>query len=306
MSQNQVSTHVFSRHIAIFILLLVGTSFASAHIAARVSFDQGTGLLTAVVFRSGISLLLLSLIAFWHKKSLKLSWQLTPWQLILGLMITIQSISIYTAVAHIPVGIALLVVNTFPAQLALVTWALGGKAPTKKSSILMAIIFLGLLLALDIPSLIQSDADNLQHWIIGISFSFFAAFVFAIGLWVTENKLMKVEGSTRSFYAMLTVLIMSSIAGKFDIIPNGLVFPENSLGWLMLFLLSALYAAAFITLFMLAPRLNLAQNAPAMNIEPIASLSLGWIILGQQLNSLQMIGGAVVVSGIVALSYTKQ
>lgn len=302
---SQVSAKTFSRHIAIILLLLVGTGFASAHIAARVSFDQGTGLLTAVVFRSGTSLLLLALIAFWHKKSLRLRWQLAPWQLILGLMITIQSISIYTAVSHIPVGIALLVVNTFPAQLALVTWALGGKPPTKKASILMAIILLGLLLALDIPSLIQSDTDNIQDWIIGISFSLLAAFVFAIGLWITEHKLLKVEGSTRSFYAMLTVLIVSSVVGLLEISPAGLDFPENTLGWLMLLLLSSFYAASFITLFMLAPRLNLAQNAPAMNIEPVASLSLGWVILGQQLSTIQIIGGAIVMSCIIALSYAK-
>lgn len=303
---SQVSTKVFSRHIAIIMLLLIGTSFASAHIAARVSFDQGTGLLTAVVFRSGVSLLLLGSLIFWHKKNLRIGWRLTPWQLALGLLLTVQSISIYTAVSHIPIGIALLIVNTFPAQLALVTWALGGNPPTKKASILMGIIFIGLLLALDIPNLIQSDVDDFRHWVIGISFSFLAAFVFSIGLWVTENKLMKIEGSTRSFYALLTILIVSFIAGQSDIIPGGFSLPENNLGWLMLLLLSAFYAAAFITLFTLAPRLNLAQNAPAMNIEPVASLSLGWVILGQHLSTIQIIGGAVVVSCIIALSHAKK
>lgn len=299
-------SQIFNRHIAILILLGVGTSFASAHIAARLSFDHGTGLLTAVLFRSGISLSLLAFIAFWHKKSLLLDWRLSHWQLVLGLCIAVQSISIYTAVSYIPVGIALLLVNTFPAQLALITWALGGKPPTRKASLLMGTILVGLLLALDIPSLIQSDISNIQQWAIGISFSLLAAFVFSIGLWLTEKKLLHVAGSARSFYAMLTVLIVCSIAGFFDVIPGGLHWPDDRTGWVTLILLSCLYATSFITLFMLAPRLNLAQNAPAMNIEPVASLSLGWIILGQQLNTIQLIGGAVVVGGIIALSYAKK
>lgn len=300
------SNPMFSRHLAIMILLSIGCTFASAHIAARISFDHGTGLLTAVLFRSGVSLLLLGLIAFWHKQSLLISWRVSPWQLALGLLIAIQSISIYSAVSRIPVGIALLVVNTFPAQLALITWALGGPPPSRKAAVLMGIILIGLLLALDIPGLMATDIDNIQQWVVGVSFSLLAAFAFAIGLWVTEHRLLHVQGSARSFYTMLTVLIVTAIAGQVDVIPNGLNWPQDLLGWAMLMLLSGLYAVGFITLFMLAPRLDLAKNAPAMNIEPVASLSLGWVILGQQLNTMQIIGGAIVVSCIVAFSYAKK
>lgn len=301
-----IPSQSFARHVAILMLLGVGCTFASAHIAARIAFDHGTGLLTAVLFRSGLSLVLLGLIAIWTRQSLLISWRLSPWQLALGLLIAIQSISIYSAVSRIPVGIALLVVNTFPAQLAMITWALGGKPPTRKTAILMGIILIGLLLTLDIPSLLQTDIENLQQWLIGVGFALLAAFVFAIGLWITEHKLKTIKGSARSFYTMLTVLITVVIAGQLGFMPNGMSLPATGLGWSMLVLLSCLYAMGFITLFMLAPRLNLGQNAPAMNIEPIASLSLGWIILGQQLNLMQVIGGAVVVSCIVAFSYVKQ
>lgn len=300
------SNQVFSRHIAIMILLSVGCIFASAHIAARISFDHGTGLLTAVLFRSGISLLLLGLIALWHRQSLLISWRISPWQLALGLLISIQSISVYSAVSRIPVGIAVLVVNTFPAQLALITWALGGAPPTRKAAVLMGIILIGLLLALDIPGLMATDIDNIQQWVVGISFSLLAAFAFAIGLWVTEHRLLHVQGSARSFYTMLTVLITTAVVGQLDVIPQGLNWPGDGLGWAMLMVLSGLYATGFITLFMLAPRLNLANNAPAMNIEPLASLSLGWIILGQQLNTIQLIGGVIVISCIVVFSYARK
>lgn len=296
----------FARHIALIILLAVGTSFASAHIAARVSFDNGTGLLTAVVFRSTVTLVLLCLLALFYKQNIKMSWRLAPWQLLLGVLIAIQSISIYSAVSRIPVGIALLAVNTFPVQLALISWLLGGSPPTKSRAIIMGLILVGLLLALDIPTLAQSEQSNIYLWVIGIALALFAAFAFAIGLWVTENKLSKVKGSARSIYTMITVLSLSLSAGSVGIIPGGLTLPENSLGFISLILLSCLYAFSFITLFMLAPRLNLAQNASAMNIEPIASLALGWLLLGQALSSIQIIGGLVVVSCIIAFAQLKK
>lgn len=296
----------FARRTALLILLSVGTCFASAHIAARISFDNGTGLLTAVVFRSIITLALLSLLAIGYRQSIKISWRLAPWQLLLGVLIAIQSISIYSAVSRIPVGIALLTVNTFPVQLALISWLLGGKPPTKARACIMGLILVGLILALDIPALAQSDQTNIQLWLIGIGFALFAAFSFALGLWVTENKLSGVRGSARSFYTMLTVLCLTLGAGSMDTISGGLNLPATSLGLATLLLLSGLYACAFIALFMLAPRLNLAQNAPAMNIEPVASLALGWLILDQALSPIQIIGGAIVVSCIVAFAQLKK
>lgn len=301
-----VSSPLFSRHISVLILLTVGCCFASAHIAARISFDHGTGLVTAVFFRSGVCLLLLSLIAIVHRQSLTMSWKTAPWQLALGLLIVIQSLSIYAAVARIPVGIALLAGNTFPAQLALIAWALGGSAPSRKAALLMGFILIGLLLALDIPTLIQSDMGNIQQWVIGVGFSLFAAFTFAIGLWITENKLRHLKGGTRSFYTMLTVLCFSFFVGQTEVLFGKLTWPTDWVGWGTLTLLACLYSGGFTTLFMLAPRLNLSQNAPAMNIEPIASLSLGWLILGQALSPIQILGGAVVVSCIMAFAYVRK
>lgn len=304
MSLSNVTS--FTRPVSIMILLATGVTFASAHIAARISFDNGTGLLTAIVLRSILTLGVLSIIAIYYRQNLKLKWTFTPWQLLLGALIAIQSICIYSAVSRIPVGIALLAMNTFPIQLALLSWALGGKAPTKLRAILMGLVLVGLLLALDIPALLQTDSGNINLWIIGISSSLLGAFSFAIGMWVTEHKLAGVAGSTRSFYTMLTVLAISLIAGTTGLMPGGFTLPDNNMGYLGLVFLSLLYALAFSMLFILAPRLNLAQNASAMNIEPIASLILGWLILGQHLSTMQMVGGTVVVGCIIAFSQLKK
>lgn len=59
------------------------------------------------------------------------------------------------------------------------------------------------------------------------------------------------------------------------------------------------------TLFILVTRLDMARNAPGMNIEPVAGLLFGWLILDQLLGGIQIIGGLIVLSGIVLLSYRK-
>ncbi|MNG21263.1 EamA-like transporter family protein [compost metagenome] len=54
------------------------------------------------------------------------------------------------------------------------------------------------------------------------------------------------------------------------------------------------------------PRLDIARNAPVLNVEPVAGLLFGWLILDQQLSALQLVGGGMVVAGIALLAYRRQ
>lgn len=293
------------RHLAILLMMCVATMFAANHVSARLAFDNGTGLLLAVLTRSGVACLILLTLVIAQKKRLWLPAGTWPWQLAVGLLITIQSISLYSAVARLPVVIALLLVNTFPIQLALLSWALGGPRPTLRSCLIMGTILIGLLVVLDIPAWIASADDMGPGWIAGIGFGLTAAFAFACALWVTEHRLAGVGSTLRSLLTMQTVFIMMIVGGIAGVVPGGMSLPDNSAGWLGLTLLGLLYGSAFSTLFIFVPRLDMARNAPVMNIEPVASLVLGYFVLGQMLSPVQLVGGAVVVGGIMVLSLTK-
>ncbi|MGE6995375.1 MAG: EamA family transporter [Pseudomonadales bacterium] len=295
----------FPRHIAVLILATLACSFAANHIAARIAFDHDTGLLLAMLCRAGVTLLALAALVFWRRESLRLSRTTWRWQILLGLLITVQSFCIYSAVARIPVALALLVVNLSPILLALLTWALGGPRPTRHALAIMGLILVGLVLVLDVPTrLMTSEAPDGQ-WIAGILFSLTAAGVFALALWVTEHKLSGMAGSVRSMLTLVVVFGASALLGASGVIPGGLGLPSATAGWIALGCLVLLYGAAFSTLFICMPRLNIARNAPVMNMEPVAGMLLGWLVLGQLLAPMQILGGLIVVGGIVLLAYRK-
>ncbi|AIA75288.1 membrane protein [Halomonas campaniensis] len=293
------------RHLAIFLMMSVATMFAANHVSARLAFDNGTGLLLAVLMRSGVACLILLTLVVVQKKRLWLPPGTWPWQLAVGLLIAIQSVSLYSAVARLPVVIALLLVNTFPIQLALLSWALGGPRPSLRSCLIMGTILIGLLVVLDIPSWF-ADANAMgPEWLVGIGFGLSAAFAFACALWVTEHRLARVGSTLRSLLTMQTVFVVMIVGGLLGVVPGGMSLPDNSTGWTGLALLALLYGSAFSLLFIFVPRLDMARNAPVMNFEPVASLLLGYIVLGQMLSPSQLVGGAVVVGGIVVLSLSK-
>ncbi|MDH1620698.1 DMT family transporter [Pseudomonas chengduensis] len=300
-----MSATPFSRHIAALILATLACSFAGNHIAARIAFDHDTGLLMAMLCRSGGTLLVLAALVLWQRDSLRLSRSTWGWQLVLGLLIAVQSFCIYSAVARIPVGLALLVVNLSPILLALLTWALGGAAPTGRAAMIMGLILFGLVLVLDVPARLSGEAQLDARWVEGVLFSLTAAGVFAVALWITEHRLSVMPGRVRSMLTMAVVFSASALAGASGALPGGLGLPNAAAGWIALACLVLLYGTAFSMLFILMPRLDIARNAPVMNMEPVAGMLLGWLVLGQLLGPLQVLGGLIVVGGIVLLAYRR-
>ena len=299
------SVSLFPRKLAVALLALLACSFAGNHIAARIAFDDDTGVLLAILCRSGITFLVLASLVLWQRQPLSLPAGTRHWQLLLGLLIATQSLCLYSAVARIPVALALLVGNTFPMLLALLTWALGGARPTGRTVLFMGLILCGLVLALDVPGRLSNEGEANPHWLLGVGLSFCAACVFACALWITDHKLAAVRGPVRSLLTLLIVFASMLVAGASGVMPSGLSLPASASGWAALASLVVLYGVAFTLLFVCVPRLNMAQNAPVMNIEPIATLLLGWALLDQRLGTWQLIGAAVVVCGIVLLTYRR-
>lgn len=301
MSQSSVE-QVFSKPMAIGILAALACTFAANQIAARIAFEHSTGLSLAILCRSGVSVLLLSAVLLRHKPNLQtLSDKVWPWQLGMGLLISIQSFCIYSAISRMPVGIALLLVNVHPLLLIFLTWLLGGPAPTRRMLGIMAVILTGLVMALDLPARLSESTPNAQ-WVSGVGFSLGAAFAFAGAVWITSHHLAQVAGTLRSWCTMFTVFICSLVTGMLGVIPGGFHLPDAEAGWIGLACLAVFYGSAFAMLFAWIHRLHITRYAAVMNMEPVAALFFAWLILGQAVSVLQILGAAVVITGIVFLT----
>jgi drug/metabolite transporter (DMT)-like permease len=54
------------------------------------------------------------------------------------------------------------------------------------------------------------------------------------------------------------------------------------------------------------PRLGAVSNSALLNFEPIAALVLSYMVLGQSVAPLQIVGALIVVSAIVSLGLAKR
>jgi drug/metabolite transporter (DMT)-like permease len=285
------------RWAAVALLLGMATVFGSNHVAARVAFEHGANVTTAVAFRSTGTALVVLVLLLANGVSLLVPRATFRRALLIGVVLAVQSYCLYSAVALIPVALALLAFQTFPMVLAILSWLTGGERPARRVVVAMPVALAGLTLALDVAG---SSAQMSGRWSEigpGVLWAMGASLAFALVLFLTTRWLGGVDGRLRSFFSMSVVAVVTLTAGA---LTDGFALPADGTGWLALVLLTAFYGTAITSMFVLLPRLGGAvNNAAILNFEPIAVLAIAWVVLGQAVTPLQALGAVVVVGAIM-------
>ncbi|MFM1818223.1 MAG: hypothetical protein RL364_1083 [Pseudomonadota bacterium] len=281
-------------------LLLIAFMMGANHVAARFAFNHGVNVVTAVSFRSGVTALVVLLI-LWQQG---VSWRLGPrhkkYLPLIGALIAIQSVCLYSSVARLPVALALLVFNTYPIAAAVWARVLYAHRPERRVLLAMPVMLVGLALALDVLGA-ASGLGAAAQWSqmgLGVAFALGASATFGLAMVLTQYEAGDLDGRLRTFTTMLQVAVWASAAASLGL---GWHLPVDGTGWLGLGMLTFLYGTAFTIMFTVLPKLGVVGNSPIMNVEPIFSLVLAWGLLGQSIAPMQLIGAAIVVGTVIAL-----
>jgi drug/metabolite transporter (DMT)-like permease len=287
-------------------LLLIACMFASNHVAARIAFDHGVNVVTAVAVRSLGTALVVALLV-WGQRVPVVRWSARHkgFMLLIGLLIGVQSACLYAAVARLPVGLALLVFNSYPIWATLAARVLYGRRPERAALIAMPVILVGLALALNVMGLVGS-AQARTSWVSsgpGIGFALGAGVSFGLVLALTQHEVADLDGRVRSAFTMGLVGVLAAVAATAT---GAWHWPAAAAGWGGLAALTVLYGTAFTAVFTLLPKLGAVSNSPILNIEPVAALLLAWAVLGQVVSPLQFAGALIVVGAVMALGLRKK
>lgn len=285
-------------------LLLIAFMMGANHVAARTAFNHGVDVVTAVTVRSVVTTLVVALILWHHKVTFQVPPQQRKFMGMIGVLIAVQSVCLYSAVARLPVALALLAFNTYPLMTALWARVLYGHRPERAVLWAMPMMMAGLALALDVLGS-ASGLGAANHWGhigAGVAFALFASATFGLALVLTQHETVGVDGRWRSFTSMLTVGVLAGLVAWSQ---GGLNWPTASMGWWGLGLLTFLYGTAFTVMFTVLPKLGVVGNSAIMNVEPIFALVLAWALLDQTIAPMQLMGAAVVVGTVMWLGLRK-
>jgi drug/metabolite transporter (DMT)-like permease len=286
-------------------LLLIALMMGANHVAARLAFNNGVDVATAVVFRSGVTVLVLAGILLVQRVPLHFTPRHKRMLPLIGLLIGVQSLCLYSSVARLPVALALLAFNTYPIWTALWARVIYRQAPERALLLAMPVILLGLALALDVLGA-ASGLGAAGQWSrigAGVGFALAAAATFGLALVITQNEAADIDGRVRTAttLSMAGLMALSLVA-----VQGGFQLPQALAGWWGLAALSLLYGTAFTIMFTLLPKLGVVGNSAIMNVEPVFALALAWLLLGQSIAPVQVAGALLVVGAVLALGLRKR
>jgi drug/metabolite transporter (DMT)-like permease len=210
--------------------------------------------------------------------------------LIVGALFAAQSYCYFTAIQFIPVALATLLNFLYPVLVAVAMhWVSGERLTVAKVGALVAAL-VGLALALDVT------AGEL-NWL-GVVLGFLSACA-STGIAVISGRVLGQADTQRMTLHMVFATGVVLLAAS-QIFGVGLTFPSNGAGWAALGAAPVLYMVAVLGYFHAIRLIGPSRTTMISNVEPICTLILAALLLGEVFSVVQVAGAALVIGAILA------
>ena len=207
---------------------------------------------------------------------------------LIGLFMAGYSGAFYMGLEYMPVGLTVLTFYTYPLITGLFGWLTGKERFGLSGAIALPTAFVGLLLALDVSGGSFSLA--------GAAWAMLGSIGFSAVLILSALLLPKRADTRPRTCLMLATASIVTIVATFG---SGEVwFPMSAPGWAALLGSALCYAVGMTSILFAAATLGATRVAVVMNVEPLASLVLTFLILGERLRPIQLIGALLVIGAI--------
>lgn len=271
--------------------------------------DSGLPADQLVLIRSGVSALLAgAVLVFTNPKAFKLTLREVPLLLAFGVFgLALMQWAYSNAVSILPVGIALLFEYTAIIIVPIFARIVFKEKTTRTFWYGVALVLGGLLVVS------QIWAGGLDP--VGVGYALLAAVLLAFYFLMGQHAGLTRDPLSTMFYTMLIATIFWGIlsggkASAIDLLQvvnltGNLAWADVPL-WVPLAWLTVMGTFVPMAMGFIALKLTTASKVSVtQTAEPVFAFIFGWLWLGQSMNLLQTIGGALVIAGIVFAQRTK-
>ena len=269
--------------------VVASISFAAGTTIAVVAYEAGAAPLSVITTRITFTLLVVFVLIRMTGGNLSLPPRDRALALAVGLVLAVQSYCHYEAIALLPVAIAILVMYFYPLLVGLISHALGRERMRPVLGVALLIALLGLFFVLDAPG---ADLDSR-----GIALAVGAAVTFAIVIVANASIIQRTGRSLpvtfhMNLSASVIFFVLCAVFGEFPL-------PDTKDGWIAFTAVPVFYSIGLICFFIAIGAIGAVKSSLIMNFEPVAAVVLAFIMLGQVLTPMQLLGAGLVVGAII-------
>jgi drug/metabolite transporter (DMT)-like permease len=250
---------------------------------------------TAAIFRCAYALPLLGLIAWWEDRRLggramhdrRLAFAA-------GLFFAVDLICWHHSIANVGAGLATVLGNLQVFFVPLAAWAVLAEHPSRRVLAALPIVALGVVLVSGALERGAFGQDPVRGVLFGIATGVaYAGFI--LMLRAGSADLRRPAGPLFDATAVAAVASVAAglVIGDADLVPS---WPAH--GWLVTLALTS-QVLGWLLIVVALPRLPASLTSIVLTVQPVGSVLLGIVLLGEDPAPAQLAGVAVIVAGIV-------
>jgi len=271
-------------------IALSATGFGAMAIFAKLAYRDGVSLSTMLFLRFAVAGALLAAWGAWRgmrwPRGRDLAWLLAMG----GVGYVGQSFSFFAALQYASAGLVALLLYLYPAIVVLLTALVFRRAVGVGRGWAVAAALAGT--ALTVGGDLHSEAP-------GILLGILAAFIYSAYILVGAGVMPRVGSQAAATVVMLAA---AAVYGAMAL-GTGLALPATPAGWgavLAIALFSTLFA--ILGFFKGLERLGAADASTLSTLEPLVTLGLAALVLGETVTAMQLAGGALILAAVIYLA----
>jgi drug/metabolite transporter (DMT)-like permease len=257
---------------------------------------------TAAVFRCVYALPALGALAWWERRR----FGARPRRerglgLAAGVFFIADLVFWHHAIANVGAGLGTVVANLQVVLVAFLAWALLGERPSNRVLAAVPVLVAGVLL---ISGVLENGAygdDPARGTAFGILTTIaYAGFLLVLRQTNADSRRPAGPLFDATLSAAAVGIVSGAAYGALDLAPS---WPAH--GWLVLLALTS-QVVGWLLISISLPRLPAALTSVLLLIQPVASVALAAIILGESPSALQIAGVVVILAGVVYATSRRQ
>jgi drug/metabolite transporter (DMT)-like permease len=253
---------------------------------------------TAAIFRCAYALPALGLIAYLERRAygprpaaqVRLA-------LLAGIFLALDLVIWHHTIGLVGAGLATVLGNTQVVIVAVLAWWILGERPPRRTLLALPVVLVGVLL---ISGVIGTGAYGTNPGL-GVILGLAVGLAYAAFLLVLRRgnaDLLRPAGPLfeATLVSAFASLVIGLPLGEVDLVPT---WPAH--GWLLLLALTS-QVVGWLIISVSLPRLPAALTSVILTLQPVASVLLAMLLLGEAPSAIQLLGAGTILVGLVLAS----
>jgi len=276
------------------LILLSGIGYGAVVVLARLAYEGGSNAPTSLFVRFSLAGLLLWAILLARGQIVRLPARRVGWLLLMGLLFSAGSVASFMAVERIPASTAALIFYLYPVIVTVVSSVVFQTRFTRSRFAVLVASLAGCALTANV----ESGPLNLA----GVGLALLTVFLYSGYVLLGSRVTVGIPALVSSAWVISAASVLMLTTGLTGILNARLTTEISGEGWLALLALAFFSTFVAMTAFLAGiARIDLFRAAILSTFEPVVSVSLAALLLGERLTPLQALGGAIIIGAGVAL-----